>query len=151
MTETIMKPFGKKSRDFILRSPAEDRRYTVLQGAVRSSKTFTVTAKMIVQYSRYEVGGKRIICGTSKATVHRNILMDLEAIVGGAASGNFAYNMSTGVLTLFDKTWFVLASRDESSYKTLLGSTVGIAIVDEAVEAPQSFFSQLLMRILKKN
>ena len=147
MTETIMKPFGKKSRDFILRSPAEDRRYTVLQGAVRSSKTFTVTAKMIVQYSRYEVGGKRIICGTSKATVHRNILMDLEAIVGGAASGNFAYNMSTGVLTLFDKTWFVLASRDESSYKTLLGSTVGIAIVDEAVEAPQSFFSQLLMRM----
>lgn len=140
----IVKPFGKKARDFILRPPEQDTRYTVLEGAVRSSKTFAVSAKMIVQLSRYEPGGKRIICGTSKATVLRNILLDLEQICGRA---NFAYNQSTGQLTLFDKTWFVLASRDESSYKTLLGSTVGIAVVDEAVEAPKSFFAQLLMRM----
>jgi PBSX family phage terminase large subunit len=142
--ETIMKPFGRKAREFILRPPEKDTRYTVLEGAVRSSKTFSVTAKMIVHLVRYQVGGKRIICGTSKATVHRNILMDLEAIVGRE---NYAYNMSAGQLTLFDTTWFVLASRDEASYKNLLGSTVGIAIMDEAVEAPQSFFSQLLLRM----
>jgi PBSX family phage terminase large subunit len=144
VAEAIMKPFGKKARNFILRPPEQDTRYTVLEGAVRSSKTFAVTAKMIVQLTRYKVGGKRVICGTSKATVHRNILLDLEAVVG---RGNYAYNMSTGQLTLFDTTWFVLASRDEASYKNLLGSTVGIAILDEAVEAPQSFFSQLLLRM----
>jgi PBSX family phage terminase large subunit len=144
VTEAIMRPFGKKSRDWILTPPELDKRYTVLQGAVRSAKTFSVTAKLIVQYSRYEVGGKRIICGTSKATVRRNILLDLEQIVGRQ---HFAYNQSNGELTLFDKTYFIIASRDESSYKTLLGSTVGLAIVDEAVEAPKSFFAQLLMRM----
>jgi PBSX family phage terminase large subunit len=140
----IVKPFGAKAWKWIMTPPEQDPRYVVLQGAVRSSKTFSVSAKMIIQYSRYEVGGKRIICGTSKATVLRNILLDLEQICGRS---NFAYNQSTGQLTLFDKTWFVLASRDESSYKTLLGSTVGIAVVDEAVEAPKSFFAQLLMRM----
>ena len=144
MTETIMKPFGAKARKWIMTPPSADPRYVVLQGAVRSSKTFSVTAKMIVHYVRYKVGGRRIICGTSKATVHRNILLDLESICG---KENFAYNQSAGQLTLFDTTWFVLASRDEASYKNLLGSTVGIAIVDEAVEAPQSFFSQLLLRM----
>ena len=144
MTETIMKPFGAKARKWIMTPPEKDPRYVCLQGAVRSSKTFSVTAKMIVHYVRYKVGGRRIICGTSKATVHRNILLDLEAICG---KENFAYNQSAGQLTLFDTTWFVLASRDEASYKNLLGSTVGIAIVDEAVEAPQSFFSQLLLRM----
>ena len=140
----IVKPFGKKAWNWIMRPPEKDKRYTVLEGAVRSSKTFAVDAKMIVQYTRYKVGGKRVICGTSKATVHRNILMDLEAIAG---PGNYAYNMSTGQLNLFGDTYFVLASRDEASYKALLGSTVGLAIVDEAVEAPKSFFAQLLMRM----
>ena len=144
MTDVIMRPFGRKAHNWIMTPPELDKRYTVLEGAVRSSKTFAVTAKTIVQYSRYKVGGKRVICGTSKATVHRNILMDLESIVGRE---NFAYNMSTGVLTLFGDTYFILASRDEASYKTLLGSTIGLAIVDEAVEAPKSFFAQLLMRM----
>lgn len=141
--DAIMKPFGKKAHNWIMTPPELDKRYTVLEGSVRSSKTFSVSAKMIVQYSRYKVGGKRVICGTSKATVHRNILMDLEAICGS----DYAYNRSAGILSLFGDTYFILASRDEASYKSLLGSTIGLAVVDEAVEAPKSFFSQLLMRM----
>ena len=98
MSDVIVKPFGKKSRDFIMRDPAKDRKYTILEGSVRSSKTFTIDAKTIVQYSRYDVAGKRFIAGISKDTVHRNMLIDLAEIAG---QGNFSYNMASGELWLF--------------------------------------------------
>jgi len=64
--DRVMRPFGRKSWDFIMREPAKDHKYTILVGSVRSAKTFTVDAKTIVQYSRYDVPGKRFIGGLSK-------------------------------------------------------------------------------------
>ncbi len=144
MSEALVRPFGKKSRAFILRDPAQDRRYTVLEGAVRSAKTFTMDAKTIVQYSRYEVPGKRFIGGISKDTVHRNMLVDIASIVG---QGNFSYNMSSGECWIFDKQYFVVGARDEASYKKILGSTVGLFLGDEIVEFPKSFLAQIWMRM----
>ena len=142
--EPVVKPFGKKSRDFVLRHPSKDRKYTILEGSVRSSKTFTIDAKTIVQYSRYDVVGKRFIAGVSKDTVHRNMLIDLAEIAG---QGNFSYNMASGALWLFGKQYFVVGARDEAAYKKILGSTVGLFIGDEIVEFPESFLAQVWMRM----
>lgn len=144
MDAPIIKPFGKKARDFILRSPSKDKRYTILEGSVRSSKTYTIDAKTIVQYSQYDVPGKRFIAGVSKDTVHRNMLIDIAAIAG---QGNFSYNMASGEMWLFGKQYWVVGARDESSYKKILGSTVGVFIGDEVVEFPQSFLAQVWMRM----
>jgi len=140
----LVKPFGKKSRDFILRNPSKDRRYTILSGSVRSSKTFTIDAKLLVQYSQYDVPGKRFIAGVSKDTVHRNMLIDIAAIVG---QGDFTYNMSTGEMWLYGKQYFVVGARDDASYKKILGSTIGLFIGDEIVEFPRSFLAQVWMRM----
>ncbi len=140
----LVKPFGRKSRDFILRHPSQDRKYTILVGSVRSAKTFTIDAKTIVQYSRYDVPGKRFIAGVSKDTVHRNMLIDLAAIAG---PGNYTYNMATGELWLFGRQYFVVGARDEASYKKILGSTIGLFIGDEIVEFPESFLAQVWMRM----
>ena len=78
----IMKPFGAKAHNFIMRDPKYDKKYTIADGSVRSSKTFMVDAKTIVQYSRYDVGGKRFIAGVSKDSIMRNMLLDLFAIAG---------------------------------------------------------------------
>ncbi len=144
MDAPIIKPFGKKARDFILRHPSKDKRYTILEGSVRSSKTYTIDAKTIVQYSQYDVPGKRFIAGVSKDTVHRNMLIDIAAIAG---QGNFSYNMASGEMWLFGKQYWVVGARDESSYKKILGSTVGVFIGDEVVEFPQSFLAQVWMRM----
>ena len=139
-----LRPFGPKAWRFIVRPPRLDRRLTVLVGAVRSAKTFAVDAKMIVHLSRYEVEGKRFICGVSKETVYRNVLLDLFEIVGRA---NYSYNMASGELHLLGRTYFVVGAKDEASYKKILGSTVGVCVGDEIVEYPKSFLAQMFMRM----
>lgn len=145
-TELIIKPFGQKSHNFIMRDPAEDKRYTVLIGTVRSSKTFTLNAKQIVQLCRYKIppNAKRLMTGASKQTLYRNVLIDLFNVAGKA---NYSYNSSTGELWLFGTQWFVLGAKDEASYRQILGMTVGIAIGDEVVEYPKSFLAQLFLRM----
>jgi PBSX family phage terminase large subunit len=142
--QIIMRPFGRKAWRFIKRSPAQDRKYTIAEGSVRSSKTFMSDAKLIIQYSQYDVPGKRFLAGISKETVHRNMLIDLFSIVGRDA---YSYNMATGELWLFGKQYFVVGARDEASYKKILGSTIGLFIGDEIVEFPKSFLAQVWMRM----
>lgn len=142
--DVVMKPFGRKAHSFIMRHPSRDRKYTIAEGSVRSSKTFMADAKLIVQYSQYEVPGKRFIAGVSKDTVQRNMLLDLFSVVGRE---NYSYNLSSGELWLFGKQYFVVGARDEASYKKILGSTIGLFIGDEIVEFPKSFLAQVWMRM----
>lgn len=144
MIEPVFKPFGAKANKFILRPPSQDRKYTIAEGSVRSSKTFMADAKTIVQYSRYDVPGKRFIAGLSKDSVHRNMLLDIFAVAG---PGNYSYNMATGELWLFGRQWFVVGAKDEASYKKILGSTIGLFVGDEIVEFPMSFLAQVWMRM----
>lgn len=145
-TELVIKPFGKKSHGFIMRPPELDKRYTILIGTVRSSKTFTLNAKLIIQLCRYKIppNAKRLITGATKQTLYRNVLIDLFTIVG---RDNYTYNSSTGELWLFGAQFFCLGAKDESSYRQILGMTVGIALGDEVVEYPKSFLAQLFLRM----
>jgi PBSX family phage terminase large subunit len=140
----VFKRFGKKAHTFISRHPHQDKKYTLLEGSVRSSKTFAVDAKLIIHLCRYRVEGKRVIIGNTKQTVYKNILLDVFSVVGKA---NYTYNRSSGELWLFGVRWFVIGARDEASYKQILGMTVGIAICDEWTEFPESFTKQLFLRM----
>lgn len=140
----IFKRFGTKATNFIRRHPSLDRKYTLLEGSVRSSKTFAVDAKLIVWLCSYQVDGKRIIVGTTKAKVYKNILLDVFSVVG---KDHYSYNHTTGELWLYGAQWFVIGANDEASYKQILGMTVGIAVCDEWVEFPRSFTMQLFLRL----
>jgi PBSX family phage terminase large subunit len=144
--EALIKPFGRKAHDFVMREPQYDKKHTLLIGSVRSSKTFAVDAKTIVQLSRYELppNAKRVMSGATKQTFQRNVLLDLASIVG---KQNFHYNSANGELQLFDKQWFVIGAKDEASYKQVLGSTIGLWVGDEVVEYPESFMAQMWMRM----
>jgi PBSX family phage terminase large subunit len=140
----IFKPFGYKAHTFIKRHPSQDKKYTLLEGSVRSSKTFAVDAKLILQLCNYKVPGKRVICGATKQTVYKNMLLDIFQVVG---KKNYSYNRASGELYLFGVQWFIIGARDEASYKNILGMTIGIAICDEWTEFPRSFTMQLFMRL----
>ena len=140
----LIKPFGKKAHDFVMRPAALDKKYTIAEGSVRSSKTFMADAKLVVQYSQYEVPGKRFIAGLSKDSIMRNMLLDLFTI---ASRENYSYNMASGELWLFGRQYFVVGAKDEASYKKILGSTIGLFIGDEIVEYPKSFLAQVWMRM----
>jgi PBSX family phage terminase large subunit len=144
--QVIMRSFGRKAHDFVMRPPEYDHKYTLAEGSVRSSKTFMMDAKTIVQLSRYKLppNAKNIMTGATKQTFYRNVLLDLFAIVGQA---NYSYNSASGELWLFGKQWFVIGAKDEASYKQILGSTVGLWVGDEVVEYPKSFIAQMFTRM----
>lgn len=140
-----VQPFGPKAHAWIMRDPRIEKKFTLLVGSVRSSKTWAVTAKMIVWLCKnYGVEGRRVICGKTKETVRKNILIDLFEIVG---KQNCSYNSSTGELWLFGSQWFVMGAADESSFTKILGMTIGIFIGDEVIEYPRSFFMQIPLRM----
>ncbi len=129
--------------EFIGRAPQEDARYNVLVGSVRSSKTWALMMK-IIALCAYEVGGLKLLIGVSKEAVYRNVLNDLFEIVGEA---NYSYNRQTGALWLLGANWIVMGAKDEGSEKYIRGATVGVAVADEIVLMPRSFFLMLLSRM----
>lgn len=141
--EAKLKPFGVKAHNFIARPAAQDKRITILEGSVRSSKTWACTVK-IVGLCTYKVEGQRLITGASKSAIKANVLDDLFEIVG---SRNYDYNNQSGELRLFDKHWRVLGANDEGSEKYLRGSTVGVAVSDELTKTAKSFWMMLLSRL----
>lgn len=140
-------PFGEKAFIFATRDPRLDKFITILEGAIRTGKTFSFHPKILFQLCKYQVDGLRVICGVSKNTIMDNLLRDLFDIAG---QGNYHYNVTTGDLRLFGVDWIVIGAKDEGSEKYLRGKTVGIAIVEEGVLIPKSFFMQLMGRLSPK-
>jgi PBSX family phage terminase large subunit len=143
MSATIL-PFGRKVYEFGMRKPVDDARITVLEGSVRSGKTWGMHLKMILHLFTYKVGGRRVIVGNSKESVYNNILVDLFDLIG---KENWSYNSTTGALMLFGRRWRVVGADDERAVKKIQGMTVGICYIDEATNIPKSFFQMMLSRM----
>lgn len=126
-----------------MRPLEEDWPINILEGAVRSGKTWCLHPKAIYGCG-YEVGGQKLMTGMSKQSIYNNVLADLFEIVG---SRNYSYNRNTGQLRLFNANWLVIGAKDEGSEKYIRGLTVGIALCDEVSLMPQSFFQMLLSRM----
>jgi PBSX family phage terminase large subunit len=141
-------PFGEKSDAFIRRSPAEDAKLNLLEGAVRSSKTFAVNVKLVAMvldcYKDWKwPGGIGLISAVSKTTARTNMLNDIFTML----QGRYKYNQTTGELILGGKPFVVCGAKDEGSWKFIRGATVGVWIADEMTVYPRSFFDMALSRL----
>ncbi len=135
--------FGPRLKEFALRPPELDWRINLLQGAVRSGKTYALHPKTLYG-CRYPVRGWRLITGVSKQTIFNNVLNDLFNLVGPA---NYTYNHQSGLLRLCDSSWLVMGAKDEGSEKYIRGLTVGYVIADQVELMPQEYFQMLLTRM----
>jgi PBSX family phage terminase large subunit len=126
-----------------MRPPEQDWPISILEGAVRSGKTWCLHPKALYCCD-YQVPGRKIFTGVSKQSIYNNVLSDLFSAIG---SRNYKYNRSTGQLRLFDSEWLVIGAKDEGSERYIRGLAVGVAICDEISLMPQSFFQMLLTRI----
>lgn len=136
-------PFSVKSSNFIRTRPENDSFITVLEGSIRSSKTWTMIPKLLV-LNTYKVAGEKIIFGVSKDTIYNNVLNDIFNFVG---KKRYKYNRQSGELWLDGVRWRVVGAKDEGSEKYIRGATVGIAYGDELVLTPKSFFEMMLGRM----
>src|SRR5207253_6627632 len=135
--------FGPRAERFAMRPPEQDWPINILEGAVRSGKTWCLHPKALYCCG-YNVAGRKVITGVSKQSVHNNVLTDLFDIVGPR---NYSYNRNTGQLRLCDAEWLVIGAKDEGSEKYIRGLTVGVALCDEVSLMPHSFFQMLLSRM----
>lgn len=136
-------PFGEKAWNFIATPIIQDARITILEGSVRSQKTFSMHPKLIM-LNKTGPEGLGIITGVSKNTIYDNVLRDLFDIIG---KRNYNYNRQSGDLELFGNPWKVVGAKDEGSEKYIRGVTLAKAYCDELILMPESFFKQLLNRL----
>lgn len=136
--------FSRKSKRFIQTKPENDSFINILEGSIRSSKTWTMIPKLIFGLNNYNVAGDKIIFGVSKDTIYNNVLTQIFDFVG---TDNYTYNRQNGELRLYDTRWNVVGAKDEGSEKYIRGRTVGIAYGDELVLVPKSFFEMMTGRM----
>lgn len=141
----MINPFGEKAFNFIANPIELDSRINILEGAVRSSKTFAMIPKLLQLVKHFD--GLGLITGVSKDTIYDNVLRDVFDIVG---TDNYNYNIQSGELTLFGKTIKVIGAKDEGSEKYIRGKTLSWAYCDELSLMPEKFFKQLLNRLSVK-
>lgn len=141
--DLFLKPFGEKAYQFAYRPVEQDRRITVLEGAVRSAKTWALHPK-IIQLCDYPVKGLRVLGGVTKSTIKNNVLNDLFELVG---EGNYSYNTQSGEVDLFGVQWLVVGAKDEGSEKVIRGSTIGVYVGDELTLQAPSFVKMVLNRM----
>jgi len=128
---------------FIKRTPQQDAWLNILEGSVRSGKTWAMIPKLL-QLNKYRVSGLRVILGVSKSSLYRNILSDLFRFLG---PNNYRYNQQSGQLFINGVEWHVIGAADEGAQKKIQGMTAGIVYVDEATKIPESAWDMLLTRM----
>lgn len=139
--------YSPKAKAFIKKRPIDQAAITVLNGSVRSGKTWAMIPK-VLQLCKYDVPGLKVITGVSKNTIYNNILTDLFDFVG---TNNYTYNVTTGVVTLYGVKWNIIGAKDEGSEKFIRGSTIGVDYSDEGTLLPESFFKMLRTRMSPEN
>ncbi len=135
--------FGPRADLFAMRPPEEDWPINILEGAVRSGKTWSLHPKALYCCD-YGVDGHKVITGVSKQSIQNNVLHDLFDIVG---SRNYSYSHGSGHLKLCNSDWLIIGAKDEGSERYIRGLTVGVALCDEVSLMPRSFFQMLLTRM----
>ena len=144
-----IRPFGVKCARFIRKSPTLDAKINILEGAVRSAKTWGVNTKTIGMlsgaYPEWQwPGGIGLITAVSKTTAKTNVLNDIFNIVG---EKRYRYNQQSGELVLCGRPFLVCGAKDEGSWKFIRGATVGLWLADELTVYPRSFFDMALSRL----
>src|SRR5256885_6904803 len=106
--------FGPRAERFAMRPPEFDTPINILEGAVRSGKTWCLHPKAIYCCD-HPVGGRKIITGVSKQSVYNNVLSDLFNILGSRHCG---YNRDSGQLKLCGSEWPVRSEEHTSELQS---------------------------------
>ncbi len=118
-------------------------RINILQGAVRSGKTWI----SLVLWSFYAAGLPKdaplLMAGKTLTTLKRNVLEPLKDMLGE----HFSYSLSKKEAQLFGRTVYLEGVSDARSENKIRGITLQGAYCDELTLFPEAFFSMLLSRL----
>lgn len=129
---------------------ADDNRYLICDGAVRSGKTVPMALAFVLFGLMKFNNAKLGICSKTTRTAERNILDPLFSIEG--LPFRMKYNRGTMILTASwgDTTneFHIFGANDEKAAAKIQGITLSSVFFDEVVLMPESFVNQALARML---
>lgn len=137
------KVFTPKQQQYL---KARDARINILQGAVRSGKSYISLFKYSMRVRYSPTDSVFMFIALTSTTLKRNVLEVLESIVG---QDNISWSMGTKDGWLFGHHILLEYAPDERAEQKLRGVTLDGAYCDEVTLYPESFFSMLLSRLSK--
>ena len=134
--------FHKLQKKVISCMKYENPKIMICSGAKRSGKTYVLTFVFLMHISKFKNKGYSfIIGGTTQASIRRNILNDLEAILGKSI------NLSKdNHFRLFGNKVYCFDGANADSYKKARGFTAYGAFLNEATTLHDSFVKEVISR-----
>ena len=136
------KPLPKESKaakvwlDFV---DDPDTKYFLLEGAVRSSKTFGSILAWCDWVENFAPPGPLIMMGNTRETLIQNVIDPLIDLVGSSA----ILNRGVGTLTLFGRTIYLFGAPNIAAMRKLQGKGAVGAYCDEAPTYPKDVWQML--------
>lgn len=119
------------------------RRINILEGSVRSGKTYISLVLWILYVTSMPEDGAYLMCAKTTYALKRNCL-DLLSQLAGA---DFKFSLSAKEGTLFGRKLYLEGACDGRAEAKIRGLTLAGAYCDELSQAPEEFFSMLLSRL----
>lgn len=133
-----MQDLSPKQIDFLQNS---DARINILQGAVRSGKTYVSLWRWLKELTYGPIGEYAMLSRTYDA-FKRNILPQLTRMIGA----DVQYYAGKRELNLWGKQIFIIGADDERAEAKIRGATFLGSYVDEASILPETVFRMLISR-----
>lgn len=120
------------------------KRINVLEGSVRSGKTYSSLILWALWLATRPASGKYLMVGKTLTTLKRNCLEPLLAILG---EDNMRFSVPAKRAVIFGRNIDLEGASDARSEEKIRGITLHGAYMDEITLSPQPFFVMLLSRL----
>lgn len=120
------------------------RRINVLEGSVRSGKTWVSLVLWAFWVKTMPEAGLYLMAAKSLTTLKRNCLLPMQDLVG---ESNFTFSASKKEGWLFGRHIILEGANDIRSEGKIRGVTLQGAYCDELTQLPEDFFTMLLSRL----
>lgn len=116
-------------------------RFNIWCGAVRSGKTYA-SVYTLAHRLKFGPPGDVMIVGVNRATIQRNVLYELYDLLGFPPPSS-----KSNETKLYGRNVYFVGANDEGAVRSIQGSTLALAYVDEATCIPAPFWKMLQSRI----
>ena len=137
--------FTEKQKEFVSDwKNGRLRRINVLEGSVRSGKTFSSLIVWALWLATRPADGKYLMVGKTITTLKRNCLDPLQQLLG---EKNMHFAAAAKRARIFDRIVELEGAANAESENKIRGLTLSGAYLDEATLVPRDFFVMLLSRL----
>ena len=120
------------------------KRINILEGSVRSGKTFSSLIMWALWLATRPADGKYLMVGRTLTTLKRNCLEPLQALLG---EDNMHMSIPAKRAEIFGRNVDLEGAANALSENKIRGVTLSGAYVDELTLLPEDFFTMLLSRL----